>query len=133
MCYEIFKFSLPIEINNIVSFQIDYPDVQLMRPGQRQSCTTMNLEKLLALEQEEVTIALDTRQRFLSEGCDDNYRQHRLQVMQLHFIAFVFSAVVLILPNPKLPTPKEKTLSVFFFFQKSVFLNFLLQTHIWIS
>ncbi|XP_077999088.1 rap guanine nucleotide exchange factor 2-like isoform X4 [Glandiceps talaboti] len=36
---------------------IDYPDVQLMRPGQRQSCTTMNLEKLLALEQEEVKIA----------------------------------------------------------------------------
>nr|XP_006814043.1 PREDICTED: rap guanine nucleotide exchange factor 6-like [Saccoglossus kowalevskii] len=36
---------------------IDYPDVQLMKPGQRQSCTTMNLEKLLALEQEEVKIA----------------------------------------------------------------------------
>ncbi|KAF8771177.1 Rap guanine nucleotide exchange factor 2 like protein [Argiope bruennichi] len=59
--------------------KIDYPDVQLMRPGQRQSCTTMNLEKLLALEQEEVTIALDARQRFYSEGCNDNFRQ-RLQL-----------------------------------------------------
>ncbi|XP_076369185.1 rap guanine nucleotide exchange factor 2-like isoform X2 [Tachypleus tridentatus] len=29
---------------------IDYTDVQLMRPGQRQSCTAMNLEKLLDLE-----------------------------------------------------------------------------------
>ncbi|CAL4156065.1 unnamed protein product, partial [Meganyctiphanes norvegica] len=35
---------------------IDYPDVQLMRPYQRGSCNTMNLEKLLALEQEEITI-----------------------------------------------------------------------------
>ncbi|PRD35235.1 UNVERIFIED_CONTAM: Rap guanine nucleotide exchange factor 2 [Trichonephila clavipes] len=60
--------------------KIDYPDVQLMRPGQRQSCTTMNLEKLLALEQEEVTIALDARQRFYSEGCNDNFRHHRLQL-----------------------------------------------------
>ncbi|KAG8191865.1 hypothetical protein JTE90_019800 [Oedothorax gibbosus] len=61
---------------------IDYPDVQLMRPGQRQSCTTMNLEKLLALEQEEVSIALDARQRhFHSESCDDSYtHHHRLQL-----------------------------------------------------
>lgn len=59
--------------------QIDYPDVQLMRPGQRQSCTTMNLEKLLALEQEEVSIALDARQRYAAE--DDTYtHHHRLQV-----------------------------------------------------
>ncbi|ROT81632.1 Rap guanine nucleotide exchange factor 2 [Penaeus vannamei] len=35
---------------------IDYPDVQLMRPGQRASCNTMNLEKLMALEQDEITI-----------------------------------------------------------------------------
>ncbi|KAG7176473.1 Rap guanine nucleotide exchange factor 2-like [Homarus americanus] len=35
---------------------IDYPDVQLMRPGQRVSCNAMNLEKLLALEQDEITI-----------------------------------------------------------------------------
>lgn len=35
---------------------IDYPDVQLMRPGQRGSCNTMNLEKLMALEQDEITI-----------------------------------------------------------------------------
>nr|XP_045621434.1 uncharacterized protein LOC123772381 isoform X4 [Procambarus clarkii] len=35
---------------------IDYPDVQLMRPGQRVSCNTMNLEKLMALEQDEITI-----------------------------------------------------------------------------
>ncbi|XP_076045359.1 rap guanine nucleotide exchange factor 6-like isoform X2 [Oratosquilla oratoria] len=35
---------------------IDYPDGQLMRPGQRSSVNTMNLEKLLALEQEEITI-----------------------------------------------------------------------------
>ncbi|XP_070544204.1 rap guanine nucleotide exchange factor 6-like [Ptychodera flava] len=48
---------------------IDYPDVQLMRPGQRQSCTTMNLEKLLALEQEEVKIA-----RTQSLGDDEQRR-----------------------------------------------------------
>lgn len=36
--------------------QIDYPDVQLMRPGQRSSCNPMNLEKLMALEQDEITI-----------------------------------------------------------------------------
>lgn len=44
---------------------IDYPDVQLMKPGQRQSCTTMNLEKLLALEQEEVKVS---RGRMMQEG-----------------------------------------------------------------
>ncbi|XP_033123025.1 rap guanine nucleotide exchange factor 6-like isoform X7 [Anneissia japonica] len=36
---------------------IEYPDAQLLHPGQRQSCTTMNLEKLLALEQDEVKVA----------------------------------------------------------------------------
>ncbi|XP_066987229.1 uncharacterized protein PDZ-GEF isoform X4 [Macrobrachium rosenbergii] len=35
---------------------IDYPDVQLMRPCQRGSCNTMSLEKLMALEQDEVNI-----------------------------------------------------------------------------
>ncbi|CAN7994002.1 unnamed protein product, partial [Ixodes hexagonus] len=38
---------------------IDYPDCELLRPGQRQSCTTMNLERLLALEPDEV--AVETR------------------------------------------------------------------------
>lgn len=36
-----------------------------MKPGQRQSCTTMNLEKLLALEQEEVKVS---RGRMMQEG-----------------------------------------------------------------
>ncbi|KAH7981425.1 hypothetical protein HPB49_024005 [Dermacentor silvarum] len=39
--------------------KIDYPDCELLRPGQRQSCTTMNLERLLALEPDEV--AVETR------------------------------------------------------------------------
>ncbi|KAH8033585.1 hypothetical protein HPB51_014491 [Rhipicephalus microplus] len=38
---------------------IDYPDCELLQPGQRQSCTTMNLERLLALEPDEV--AVETR------------------------------------------------------------------------
>ncbi|XP_043208964.1 rap guanine nucleotide exchange factor 6-like, partial [Amphibalanus amphitrite] len=35
---------------------IDYPDSNLMYSGQRRSCTAANLERLLALEQEEVSI-----------------------------------------------------------------------------
>ncbi|KAL3194575.1 hypothetical protein MRX96_016113 [Rhipicephalus microplus] len=41
------------------SMKIDYPDCELLQPGQRQSCTTMNLERLLALEPDEV--AVETR------------------------------------------------------------------------
>ncbi|XP_038060264.1 rap guanine nucleotide exchange factor 2-like isoform X3 [Patiria miniata] len=35
---------------------IDYPDAHLMKPGQRQSYTPTNLERLMALEQEEVQV-----------------------------------------------------------------------------
>ncbi|XP_067136215.1 rap guanine nucleotide exchange factor 6-like isoform X3 [Centruroides vittatus] len=55
---------------------IDYPDVQLMRPGQRQSCTTMNLEKLLALEQEEVSVAIDSRQHVHLGSYEDQHLRH---------------------------------------------------------
>ncbi|XP_064457908.1 rap guanine nucleotide exchange factor 6-like isoform X3 [Ornithodoros turicata] len=47
---------------------IDYPDCELLRPGQRQSCTTMNLERLLALEPDEVTV--ETRHRIRSDASD---------------------------------------------------------------
>ena len=47
--------------------QIDYPDAQLLHPGQRQSCTPTNLERLMALEQDEVKVSANHRGRSLSE------------------------------------------------------------------
>uniref|UniRef100_T1J310 Rap guanine nucleotide exchange factor 2 n=1 Tax=Strigamia maritima TaxID=126957 RepID=T1J310_STRMM len=51
--------------------RIDYPDIQLMRPGQRQSCTTMNLEKLLALESDEVNVGVTKSRMHCDSGMDD--------------------------------------------------------------
>ncbi|XP_022246938.1 rap guanine nucleotide exchange factor 6-like isoform X4 [Limulus polyphemus] len=62
---------------------IDYPDVQLMRPGQRQSCTTMNLEKLLALEQDEVSVE-PRPHRLHMDGTDvvDHRPHHHIQLSE---------------------------------------------------
>ena len=36
--------------------QIDYPDAQFLHPGQRQSCSSTNLERLMALEHDEIKV-----------------------------------------------------------------------------
>ncbi|XP_072165122.1 rap guanine nucleotide exchange factor 2-like [Diadema setosum] len=46
---------------------IDYPDAQLLHPGQRQSCTPNNLERLMALEHDEIKVSANPRGRSLSE------------------------------------------------------------------
>ncbi|XP_076365591.1 rap guanine nucleotide exchange factor 2-like isoform X4 [Tachypleus tridentatus] len=62
--------------------EIDYPDVQLMRPGQRQSCNTMNLEKLLALEQDEVSV--EPHDRLHSNEVD--HQPHHIQLPEYHTV-----------------------------------------------
>ena len=46
--------------------QIDYPDAQFLHPGQRQSCSQTNLERLMALEHDELKVQ-NKRGRSLSE------------------------------------------------------------------
>ncbi|XP_076368750.1 rap guanine nucleotide exchange factor 2-like isoform X3 [Tachypleus tridentatus] len=61
--------------------RIDYPDAKLMQSGQRQSCTTMNLEKLLALEQDEMSIE-PHHQIPVSNTDEVNHQPHHLQLSE---------------------------------------------------
>ena len=59
--------------------QIDYPDAHLMKPGQRQSYTPTNLERLMALEHEEVQVPA-MRGRSFSEDRTQSYSSEASQV-----------------------------------------------------
>ncbi|XP_022105677.1 rap guanine nucleotide exchange factor 6-like isoform X2 [Acanthaster planci] len=69
---------------------IDYPDAHLMKPGQRQSYTPTNLERLMALEQEEVQVPAprgrsyseDRSASFSSEGNTTSLPSIRLERTQ---------------------------------------------------
>lgn len=66
--------------------QIDYPDAQLLHPGQRQSCTPTNLERLMALEQDEVKVSANHRGRSLSE--DRSHEDDHEVTLSFHLFSF---------------------------------------------